>query len=233
MAGGIDTGGARGMRPGAARAPAPWASGLPRRLPSRRGRESLHRVLVTRGRDHIRKAALLPIAIVGIACGGGQDRASATSDSSAADPAGHEGTEPAEQPGADAERVYLELDIHDLVDVREPGDEQTRVELVATDVAGDSERRGLGVFAGRCTEADVGGVESGLPSPAILGADCPGRRQAGRVRIVREDDEVVALRAWVELDEAGEATEIPDYDELARIEVGADADVLTRSPPSQ
>jgi hypothetical protein len=124
--------------------------------------------------------------------------------------------------------MHIALELDDLMNVREPGADQTRVSLITHDVSNGEQRHVLGVFAGICTEAQVGAAEAGLPAAAIAGADCRGGARAANVRLVHQGDQLVALRAWLD-DEEDEAA-LPAYDELQRVSVGADTDVVIGRP---
>lgn len=125
--------------------------------------------------------------------------------------------------------AHLALELEDLMNVRDPGAEQTRVALVVTDETGSARRHVLGVFDGVCTEADVGVAEAGLARSALVGADCPHRARGSRIRVVRDGGEIVGMRAWV--DESEDPDEFPSYDEIQRVELREGAELVTGEPP--
>jgi hypothetical protein len=124
--------------------------------------------------------------------------------------------------------VHVVLELDDLMNVRDPGADQTRVSLITVDAAGVEQRAVLGVFAGICTDADVAGSEAGLPGSALAGADCRGGARESRIRVLREGDELVALRAWIE--ESAEEGDFPDYDEVQRVVVASGAKIVIGDP---
>lgn len=129
--------------------------------------------------------------------------------------------------------VYVDLAVDEVVSVRDPEEDQSRVELVVVESEREGEaRRALGVFPGACGEASVGLPEPGLPRPAIVGVDCTGGPRASRVRVLEEADEIVAVRAWIEDagDDASGDAPLPDYDAIERWEIAEGADVRVGVP---
>jgi hypothetical protein len=168
-------------------------------------------------------ALWLALAAAPLAACGSQavaaDEPTQPSAASGASPEG-EATAPARQV------VHVALELDDLMNVREPGADQTRVSLITRDESGAQQRHVLGVFAGICTAAEVGGPEGGLAAAAIAGADCRGGARQTRVRVLHQADELVALRAWLDEDD----DTFPSYEELQRVAVGAGAHVVVGPP---
>ena len=163
-------------------------------------------------------------AVVALTACGGQAPAETTPASAVTEPA----DDPEEsEPVAKPERVvYIELELDDLMNVRDPGSDQTRVSLVTRDASGELSRHVLGVFPGVCRDVAVGSAEAGLPDPALTGADCTGGARETRVRVLREATSLVALRAWID----GDDGEFPSFDELERVEVEAGARIVVGAP---
>ena len=161
------------------------------------------------------------------ACGG---QSAATEGPASPEPAGDDVTAErgdAPTPIEPEPVVYLALEVDDLMNVRDPQADQTRVTLVLIDRGDYTRSHVLGVFSGICEEAQVGMAEPGLPGDAIAGVDCADDARESRVRVLREGDTVVALRAFV----AEDSEEFPEYEELERVAIDAGAELVVGEPP--
>lgn len=94
--------------------------------------------------------------------------------------------------------VNLAVVIHDA-----PQAGDSEVSLAVTDETGATRNVAVGTFPGHCIETPaVADAALGQRDP-VIAVDCAGGERGARIRLVREDDALIVLRAWVTDGSAG------------------------------